>query len=61
MNSFTTYLRNVRAEMQHVVWPSQKQAMTHVALIVAISVFTALLIAGLDYIFTQGVGVLINR
>jgi preprotein translocase SecE subunit len=61
MNSFTSYLRNVRAEMEHVVWPSQKQAITHVALIMGISIFTALLISGLDYAFTQGVGVLVNR
>ncbi len=61
MNSLATYLRNVRAEMQHIVWPSQKQAITHVLLIAGISIFTALLIAGLDYVFTQGVGILINR
>jgi preprotein translocase SecE subunit len=61
MNSFFTYLRNVRAEMQHVVWPSQKQAVTHVLLIVLISVFAALFIAALDYVFTHAVGTLITQ
>jgi preprotein translocase subunit SecE len=61
MNSLFTYFRNVRAEMKHVVWPSNKQAMTHVALIIGISVFTALIIAGLDYGFTNAVSFLINR
>lgn len=61
MNSFFTYLRNVRAELDHVVWPKPQTAMTHVALIVLISIFTALLVTGLDYVFTHAVGYLINR
>jgi preprotein translocase SecE subunit len=54
MASFISYLKNVRAEMRHVVWPSQRQAIAHVILIVLISVFTALFIAALDYAFTNG-------
>lgn len=53
MNKLFTYFKNVRAEMGHVVWPSQKTAWTHVALVIAISAFTALFIAGLDYVFTH--------
>jgi preprotein translocase SecE subunit len=61
MNSFFTYLRNVRAELDHVVWPKPQTAITQVALIVLISIFTALLVTGLDYVFTHAVGYLINR
>ncbi|MEO6536829.1 MAG: preprotein translocase subunit SecE [Candidatus Paceibacterota bacterium] len=61
MNSFFTYLRNVRAELDHVVWPKPKVAGVHVGLIVLISIFTALLVTGLDYVFTHAVGYLINR
>ena len=61
MNSLFTYLRNVRAELDHVVWPKPQQALVHVGLIVLISVFTALLVMGLDYVFTHLVGYLINR
>lgn len=61
MTSFFTYLRNVRTELDHVVWPKPSQALTHVALIVLISVFTALLITGLDYVFTHLVEYAINR
>lgn len=56
MNSFITYLKNVRGELSHVVWPSQRTAVMHVILIVLISIFAALFIAGLDYVFTRGVG-----
>jgi preprotein translocase SecE subunit len=55
MASFISYLKNVRAELGHVVWPSQRQAVGHVILIIVISILTALLTAGLDYLFTTGV------
>jgi preprotein translocase SecE subunit len=55
MNNFFTYLKNVRAEMTHVVWPNTRVTIGHVALIVLISVFTAALVAGLDYAFTTAV------
>lgn len=60
MNSFFTYLRNVRAELAHVVWPSQRQAVSHVALIILISILTALWIALLDYAFTRLIGTVLS-
>lgn len=54
MNSLTTYLRNVRAELSHVVWPKRSVATQHVILIVLISALTAAFIAALDYLFTKG-------
>lgn len=59
MKHFISYLKNVRAELGHVVWPSRKQTVNHTLLIIILSVFTALLIALLDYIFTGVVGRLI--
>ena len=52
MNAFITYLKNVRGEMAHVVWPNRRQAVLHTILIIVISAVIALLIAGLDYLFT---------
>ena len=54
MNTLTTYLRNVRAELSHVVWPKRSVAIQHVILIVLISAVTAVFIAALDYLFTKG-------
>jgi len=61
MQGFITYLKNVRAELKHVVWPTQKQAVTHVILILLISAFATALIAGLDYVFTTGASFFITR
>lgn len=60
MTSFLTYLKNVRAELKHVVWPKPRTAAGHTVLIVLISAAFGLLIAGLDYVFTNVVGTLIR-
>ena len=60
MKSFFTYLKSVRAELEHVVWPTPKTTVGHTILIIILSVVTALLIAALDYLFTQGVATLIR-
>lgn len=52
MKSFLDYLAGVRAEMSHVKWPSRPQALGYTALVIAISLFVAGLLGGLDYIFT---------
>lgn len=52
MKSFFTYLRNVRAELTHVVWPDRKIALIHTGLIIVISAVVAVYLAGLDYVFT---------
>lgn len=61
MNTLVSYLKNVRAEMQHVVWPDWKQAMWHTAIIILISAIVALFLAALDYGFQTAVTALLNR
>ena len=56
MKSFITYLKNVRGELQHVVWPKQRTAAMQTLLVILISAFAALFIGVLDYLLTQGVG-----
>lgn len=53
MKSLITYLRNVRTELDYVVWPTQQQALSHVVVIVLVSAVTMLLVAGLDLGFTS--------
>ncbi len=60
MNNFVSYLKNVRAELAHVVWPKPKTAAIHTVLIIVISVIVAVFIGILDYALTSLVGFLIN-
>lgn len=55
-----TYLKHVRAEMKHVVWPDAKVAVGHTLIILAIGAFTAAFVGVLDYVFTQGVSRIIG-
>ena len=61
MNSLTSYLRNVRIELSHVVWPTPRQALIYTALVIGISALVALMTAGLDYGFTYAVSYIVNR
>lgn len=60
MNTFFTYLKNVRGELAHVVWPSRSQAILHTILIILISALIALLLSGFDYVFTGVVNQLVS-
>ena len=50
--SIFTYVQNVRAEMKHVVWPSNKQTIMHVGVIVLVSLVVGVIVAGFDGGFT---------
>lgn len=60
MKSLVSYFKNVRAELDHVVWPKPKTAVGHTILIIIISAATAAFIAALDYVFTNVVGSLLR-
>jgi preprotein translocase subunit SecE len=61
MNALTTYLQNVRMELTHVVWPTTRQAVMYTLIIIVVSAVVALIIAGLDYIFTGAVNYAVSR
>ncbi len=45
------YFKEVRAEMRHVTWPSQSQAIIYTSIVIGISLLTAAYLGLLDYIF----------
>lgn len=49
----TEYIKETRAEMAHVTWPSRKQAISYSLAVVAVSILTAFLLAFSDYIFSK--------
>ncbi len=55
MNLFS-YLKNVRAELKHVVWPDATVAAGHTVILLLIGAFTAVYLGLLDHGFTQLVG-----
>ncbi|MFO0743863.1 MAG: preprotein translocase subunit SecE [Candidatus Paceibacterota bacterium] len=52
MNSLINYLKSVKAELVHVVWPTKKATINHTLLVILISAFVAVLLFEFDNIFT---------
>ena len=48
-----TYLKDVYAELQHVVWPTRQQAIIFTATVIIISVVVAYFLGLFDLIFTR--------
>lgn len=51
MYSPFTYLKHVREEFTHIVWPTNRTALGHTFVVVFIAVIIALLVGLLDYTF----------
>lgn len=46
------YFKDVRAEMRHVSWPTRRQAVVYTAVVIAVSIATAIYLGLLDYVFS---------
>lgn len=53
MTAFIQYLKDVRVELSHVSWPTQKQAVVYTMLVVVISVLTSLFLGFFDFVFVN--------
>jgi preprotein translocase SecE subunit len=55
MTSPFTYLKHVREEFTHIVWPTNRKAVAHTLVVILIAVAIALFVGLLDYVFGLGV------
>jgi preprotein translocase subunit SecE len=47
------YIKDTRAEMVHVTWPSRKQAISYSIAVVVVSVVVAFMLGFFDYVFSK--------
>lgn len=52
MNRFINYLKDTRAEMAHVTWPTRREAIGMTAVVIVLSIATAAYLGFFDYIFS---------
>jgi preprotein translocase SecE subunit len=52
MNRLINYIKDTRGELAHVVWPSRRQAIVFTAIVVVISVLTAVYLGFFDYVLS---------
>lgn len=55
MSRITNYIRDTRAEMKHVSWPTRKQAIAFTIIVILVSVLVAFYLGLFDYIFSYGI------
>ena len=46
------YLRETRGEMKHVSWPTRRQVIGYTAIVIVISLITAVFLGFFDFIFS---------
>lgn len=51
MTSPFTYLKHVREEFTHIVWPTNQTAIGHTLIVIFIAIVIALLVGLFDYLF----------
>lgn len=51
---FINYLKDVRAEMMHVSWPTRRQVGVYTAVVIFVSILTSLFLGFFDFLFTSG-------
>ena len=56
MNKTIGYLKEVKAEMKNITWPTRSQTIFYTVTVLAISVLIAYYLGLLDFIFSQGLG-----
>jgi preprotein translocase subunit SecE len=52
MANLSEYLKETRAEMKHVTWPTRSQAIYYTVVVILISLGTAAYLGLLDYAFS---------
>ncbi|MCS7221968.1 MAG: preprotein translocase subunit SecE [Anaerolineae bacterium] len=50
-NAVIRYFRETRAELRKVTWPTREQAIRLTLIVLAVTMFMAILLGAIDYIF----------
>jgi len=53
------FVKQSLAELKKVVWPTKKKVLRMTIIVITVSLLTGLFIGGLDYLFTQIMGLII--
>jgi len=61
MNKITEYIKEVIAESRHVTWPTRKQTLFFTVTVLIISIIVAYYLGALDYLFGEGLKLLLIK
>lgn len=60
-SSPVVFLKEVKAELKKVIWPSKPEVVKLTVVVLAVSVLVGIYIGGLDLVFTKLTDVLVKR
>ncbi len=60
MSALITYLKHVREEFSHIVWPSTRTAVSHTLVVLLISAAIIVIVGVLDYLFSSAVSRIVS-
>ena len=60
-NPLINYVRESKEELSKVSWPNRQRVLRDTLIVVALGLAVALILGGLDYVFSFGLTNLINR
>ena len=61
MSKFGQYIKETKAEMKNVTWPTRKQTVGFTVAVLIVSIFVAYYLGFFDFLFTQGLERVITR
>jgi len=61
INKIIAYLKEVRAEMKNITWPTRKQTIFYTVAVLVISVLIAYYLGLLDFVFSKGLSQIITK
>lgn len=60
MSKISEYFKETKVELKHVIWPSRKQTIFYTIIVIVLSILIAYFLGIFDFIFSKGLGSLIN-
>jgi len=61
MDKLFNYFREAFIEMKKVTWPTRKETYNYTLLVIVVSLAMAAFLGGLDYVFSYGITLILNR
>lgn len=61
MTKLVNYIKASIEEMRKVTWPTKKETYNYTLLVIGISIALAAFLGSIDYIFTKGLELIINK
>ena len=61
MSKIVNYLKETKTELKQVNWPTRRQTVTFTVIVIALSFLVAYFLGFFDFLFTSGLGKILEK